>query len=132
MRAFVVEEQTGAGTDLFAGVIRSDDLDPVLVVGLGGAIVEQAVAVAGARLPLDRKDAEDLLDRSGLGASLRAARADGAALGAVAIVLHALSDLALALGPRLRAVDVNPLRVLADGERPVVALDALVELWPSS
>jgi len=47
-------------------------------------------------------------------------------------VLHALSDLALALGPRLRAIDVNPLRVLPDGGRPVVALDALVELRPDN
>jgi len=47
-------------------VIRNDDLDPVLVVGIGGAIVEQAVSVAGARLPLDRESAQDLLERSGL------------------------------------------------------------------
>jgi acyl-CoA synthetase (NDP forming) len=132
VRAYVVEEQTGAGTDLFAGVIRNDDLDPVLVVGIGGAIVEQAVSVAGARLPLDRKSAENLLERSGLATSLRAARRDGAALDAMVAVLQALSDLALALGPRLRAIDVNPLRVLPDGGRPIVALDALVELRPDN
>ena len=81
VRAYVIEEQTGAGTDLFAGIIRDGDLDPVLVVGMGGAIVEQAVSVAGARLPLDRRSAEDLLERSGLATSMHAARRERGSFG---------------------------------------------------
>jgi succinyl-CoA synthetase beta subunit len=127
VRAFVVEEQSRGGIDLFAGVSRDGELDPVLVVGIGGAIVESGIAVGAARLPLDEEAAERLLARSGLDRALRSA-GGGAATAAVADVLNRLSRLAIALGSRLRALDVNPLRVLLNSEAAVVALDALVEL----
>jgi len=46
---------------------------------------------------------------------------------AAAAALACLGELALDLGPRLRALDVNPLLVLPEG-RGVLAADALVVL----
>ncbi|HTX00637.1 MAG TPA: acetate--CoA ligase family protein, partial [Acidimicrobiales bacterium] len=136
VRAVVVERQAREGIDLFAGVIRRDGLDPVLVAGLGGVAVEAGLALGAARLPVDVPTAQRLLQAAGLDKVVATAGgAAGAAQSAVAQVLERLAELSIALGPSLRALDANPLRVLpspplADGSAGplVIALDALVEL----
>lgn len=134
VRAIAVEEQVVDGTDAFVGVLRTEGLDPVLVAGLGGTAAEEGIGAIAMRLPVDRDACEAVLGGSALGAlaaSVGERPADGVA--ALADVLLRVSWVAEALGPALRALDVNPVRLVAagtDGAPPVhaVVLDALVEL----
>lgn len=132
VRAVVVEQQVPDGADLFAGVIGSADLGAVLVAGVGGAVVEAGLAVTAIRLPIDLPAAEEALRAAGLDAVVAAATGHPGAWRPLADSLVSVSRLAMALGSSLRAIDVNPLRVLVrGGTASVLALDALVEVAPS-
>jgi len=101
---------------------------PVAMVGLGGVFIEILGDAALRRCPFDPATAEAMI-RSLKGFPLL----DGARgrpradVPALAAALSALSAFAMAAGPRLAAVDVNPLLVLPAGEG-CFAADAVVEI----
>src|ERR1700682_57465 len=114
--------------ELIAGIVADPQFGPLLLVGLGGIFVE-ALADFALRMPtIDFDDAVDMLSELRGKAVLEGAggmpRAD---LHAAAACLVRMGGLAVELGSRLAAVDVNPLFVLADGDG-VLAGDALVVL----
>ncbi|RQN09085.1 CoA-binding protein [Aeromicrobium camelliae] len=122
----LVGPQRDPATELLVGVTRDPDWGLLLAVGLGGVLVEMLDDVAIAPLPVDETGVRRLLSQ------LRGARLLGgvrgrpaADLDAVVSVVAAIATTAAALGPRLEALEVNPLRV--DGAN-VEALDALVVL----
>lgn len=93
-------------------------------VGVGGVLTETLADVAFRLVPVDRVDAEEMLDDLATQALLGPVRGEPAVdRAAVAGVVLALSQLAHA-DRDVISVDVNPL-VVVDG-RPV-AVDALVE-----
>jgi len=97
---------------------------PVLAVGLGGVWIEILGDVSLRALPVPADEVERMLGELRGAALLRGARgevpADGAA---VARAVAALADAAVALGPRLRAIEINPLWVRGT---EVEALDVLI------
>jgi acyl-CoA synthetase (NDP forming) len=101
----------------------------LIMLGLGGTLVEALGAVTWRSCPITRRDAEAMIDDvPALATLLRGVR--GAPPADRAALVQALIDLAAAadrLGERLETVDVNPLLVQSEGEG-VVALDALVIL----
>ena len=104
----VVQSQIGAGRELIVGARRDPVFGPVLVVGSGGAGVEELGTDATRKLlPLARGEAEALATRHGGSASLVAA-------------LESVAQLALALGDELDALELNPLIVAADGTATAV------------
>ncbi|WBO61710.1 acetate--CoA ligase family protein [Streptomyces camelliae] len=119
---FLVESMAPAGVDLVVGARRDPVFGPVVLAGLGGTTAE-ALADVGIRLaPLSAEEAATmpaelaghvLLDGWRGGPVL-----DRAALGEVAA---ALGDL-LAAHPVLAEIEINPLRITAQG---LVALDAV-------
>lgn len=120
--ALVVARVEGAVAELIAGVSRDEVFGPVVVAGLGGVFAEVLDDVALRLPPLDREEALCML------AELRGARLlEGGDLDAAADALVVLGDLALDLGDRLQAIDVNPLFLMPAGQG-VLAGDALVEL----
>jgi hypothetical protein len=101
----------------------------LVMLGMGGTLVEALGAVAWRSCPITLADAEAMIDDvPALSTLLRGVRgappADRAALSRSLVALSALSDL---LGDRLETVDVNPLLVRPAG-RGALALDALVVL----
>jgi acyl-CoA synthetase (NDP forming) len=112
------------GIELFAGVTVDPAFGPVLAVGLGGVWIEILGDVSLRALPVPADEVERMLGELRGAALLRGARgevpADGAA---VARAVAALADAAVALGPRLRAIEVNPLWVRG---AEVEALDVLI------
>ena len=111
--------------ELIAGVARDPQFGASVMVGIGGVLAEALADVAFRLVPVERVDAEEMLD------DLGARRLFGPVRGeppvdrdAVVDVLVALSRLA-ADRPDIVSVDVNPL-VVVDG-RPI-AVDALVEV----
>ncbi|MGH2871332.1 MAG: acetate--CoA ligase family protein, partial [Solirubrobacteraceae bacterium] len=109
----LVARQIPRGPECLCGIFRDRDHGPVLVVGRGGAGVEQSRPVL-CLAPIDREIAIALVREAGL---------PDAAL-ALADVLVALGRLACEQ-PRVAAVDINPL-ILGPGG--AIAVDALVEI----
>lgn len=124
----IVSPMRGGGVELFVGCSHDATWGPVMAVGLGGIWVEVLADVAVRPLPVTPAEVADMLR------SLRGARLLGGERGvppvdldAVGAAVAAIGDVALALGPDLAALEVNPLWVRAD---QVEALDGLA-IWAS-
>lgn len=122
---FLVESMAPAGVDLVAGASRDPVFGPMVLLGLGGVFAEAVADVAVAPAPLSAQAAAALADELSARVLLDGFRggpvADRARLGAV---IAALGDL-LVEHPQIEDVEINPLRVTADG---LLALDAVVNL----
>ncbi len=127
IQGVLVAEQASGGLEMLAGIQRDPQYGPGVLVGFGGIYTEVLQDSALRLAPIDEEEAQAMLRELRGWPLLAGARgrppADVAALGRA---LVALSDLAVGLGPRLLALDVNPLLVRPAGQG-VLALDALVE-----
>jgi acyl-CoA synthetase (NDP forming) len=111
------------GIELFVGTARDPDWGMVIVLGLGGIWVEALHDTALRLLPVSRADVVDMLQSLRAVKILQGYRGSPAAdLGAIADVVVRIGQAAVALGPTLAALEINPL--LVDGAY-VEALDAL-------
>jgi acyl-CoA synthetase (NDP forming) len=112
------------GVELALGLVRDEQFGPLVLVAAGGVLVEVLHDRRLALPPVDLNGAARMLDRLAVRPLLDGVRGmapvDGAAVGRAVV---ALSSLAVALGDRIAALDVNPLIAGADG---CVAVDALV------
>ncbi len=111
--------------ELIAGVHTDPQFGRCVMVGFGGILAEAIADVAFRLVPVERVDADEMLDELGTQALLGPFRGEPAvdrdALAATILGLSALAD----ARPDVVSADVNPL-IVVDG-RPV-AVDALVEL----
>ncbi|MBB3860938.1 acyl-CoA synthetase (NDP forming) [Novosphingobium hassiacum] len=122
----IVAPMRSGGTELFVGTARDPQWGPVIAVGLGGVWVEALKDSAIRLLPVSKADVIDMFQ------SLRGARLLEGYRGSMPVDLDAVADVvvkigeaALALGPDLASLEINPL--LADGSR-IEALDGLT-VW---
>jgi acetate---CoA ligase (ADP-forming) len=122
----VLVSEMAQGIETLIGVINDEAFGPVVALGLGGVLTEVLKDVTYRVAPFDLETAREMI------AELRAARLfDGyrgkpaADKEALAKALVATSQMATALAPRLKELDINPVFV---GERGVAAADALVVL----
>jgi acetyl-CoA synthetase (ADP-forming) len=114
-----------ATRELIAGLHDDPQFGMTVMLGVGGILAEAVADVAFRLVPIDRVDAEEMIDDLDLQALLGPFRGEPAVdRSAVADVLLGLSS-AAGERPDIASADVNPLLVV-DG-RPV-AVDALVEL----
>lgn len=119
----IVAPMRERGIELFVGYTRDPQWGAVLAVGLGGVWVEVLQDVALRTMPVDATEIKRML--AGLRGSKLLAGQRGvpaADLDAVASAIAKISETAMALGPDLEALDVNPLWVRGSA---VEALDAL-------
>jgi acyl-CoA synthetase (NDP forming) len=114
------------GTEALIGVVNDEAFGPVVALGLGGVLAEVLKDVAYRVAPFDLETAREMI------AELRGAKLFEGYRGrpaadkeALAAALVAASQMAAALAPRLRELDINPVFVGPDG---AVAADALVVL----
>jgi acetyltransferase len=124
----LVQEMITNGVEVIVGVERDPQLGPMLLLGIGGVLVEVYQDVSVRRCPITADEAHQMID------SLRGARLLhgyrgrlAADVDALARTLVAVSHLAIHLERDLAELDINPLLVLPEGEG-VVAADALVVL----
>jgi acyl-CoA synthetase (NDP forming) len=122
----LVTPMRSGGVELFVGVLRDPLWGPAIAVGLGGIWVEVLRDTAIRLLPVTPAMVEAMF------AELRGARLLDGYRGAPAVdraaaarAIAAIGDAALALGPGLAALEVNPLLATATGAE---ALDALA-VW---
>lgn len=122
----MISPMRSGGLELFVGVARDPDWGPAIAVGLGGVWVEILKDSALRLLPISKDDAREML-RSLRGAPLLEGYrgVPHADVDRIAEAIVAVGNAALALGPSLVALEINPLWVRGD---EVEALDALV-VW---
>jgi acyl-CoA synthetase (NDP forming) len=122
---FLVEKQVaGAVAELIVGVNRDPQFCLVMVVGMGGVLVELVEDAATLLLPTSRETVATALGGLKVAKLLRGYRGKPAGDMEAAIdAIMAIARFAEAHGDRLVELDVNPLMVLPRG---AVAVDALI------
>jgi acyl-CoA synthetase (NDP forming) len=119
-----IQEQVEGGTEMIVGVTRDAVFGPAVLVGTGGVFAEILADVAVRPLPIDRRDAQEMVE--GLRGYPLLAGARGRERGdikALVDVVLAVARLASACGDRLVELDLNPVVVRRNG---AVAVDSLV------
>ena len=115
--------------ELIAGLHTDAQFGRCVMIGFGGILAEAIADVSFRLVPLERVDADEMIDELETQALLGPFRGEPAvdrdALAATILGLSALAD----AEPNIVSVDVNPL-IVVDG-RPV-AVDALVEIAGAS
>ncbi|HYZ32225.1 MAG TPA: acetate--CoA ligase family protein [Crenalkalicoccus sp.] len=127
----LVAKQIKGTVEMALGVLRDPVFGPVAMVGLGGVFIEVLKDVAFRRCPFGPATAERMIRGLRGFPLLDGARGRPKAdVAALARALSALSAFAVAAGPRLASVDVNPLLVLPEGQG-CFAADAVIEVEPA-
>lgn len=123
--ALLVERMAPAGPELIVGIRRDPVFGPVLALGAGGTAAEILGDVSLRLAPLSAHEAHAMLDDLATRQMFLGAR--GATPVDRARLNHVLLALAsLAADSTVAECEINPLRVLPDGD--VVALDAVLLL----
>jgi acyl-CoA synthetase (NDP forming) len=114
--------------EVIVGMFRDPDFGPVIVVGLGGTMVELVEDCAIGIPPLAKDEIRELIERTKVGQLLRRERGGPSCdLEALVNVILRVGELTLDWGDHILALDINPLLVLPEG-RGVIAVDGLIEL----
>jgi len=123
--SLLVAEQVRGQRELIAGLVRDPQFGPCVLLGLGGILAEAVGDAVFAVAPLDRSEANRMVDGLETSHLLTEPHRGEPAIDreALADVLEGLSRLAIER-PEIESVDLNPLIVA--GDRPI-AVDALVE-----
>lgn len=126
---YLVEKMASSGPELLLAAVRDPAFGPLVVLGAGGVEAEILDDVTMRLAPVPRVEAESML-----GDLATAARFHGYR-GAPVVDQTELVDTIVALGdllasePALEEIEINPLRVTAEG---LLALDAFVSTSPSA
>lgn len=121
-----VQEMVTGGVEVLLGIARHEPFGLGMVVGVGGTLVELIADGAFELLPVDADLAREMIARTKLAALLAGYRgAPAADTDALVEAMVRLSDIALAYGNRIEAIDLNPVAVLPSG-RGIRLLDALL------
>ncbi len=122
----LVAPMVSGNRELIAGLHADAQFGMTIMLGVGGILAEAVKDVTFRLVPIERVDAEEMLDDLQMQALLGAFRGEAAVDREQLIaVLLGLSKAAQA-DPSIVSADVNPLIITADGAP--VAVDALVEV----
>ena len=121
----LVQRQVEKGRELICGITRQKGFGPLVMVGLGGVLVEVLRDTSFRLAPIDELDASEMLDELRGSAILDEFRGQAAAdRGAIEDVLVRLARLGTDFS-EIEEMDINPLVASASG---VVAVDARILL----
>ena len=124
----LVQEMVADGVEVLVGVSRDPTFGPALTVGLGGIYVEVLKDLAFRLPPIDHTESLEMLQELRAYPVLAGARGRQAAdIEALASCIERISWLAVDLKDLVAELDINPLRVLPQGQG-VRVVDALVVL----
>jgi acyl-CoA synthetase (NDP forming) len=123
-----IQQQIEGGVEMIVGVTCDPVYGPAVLVGTGGIFAEVLSDVTVRPLPLDRRDAEDMVKSLRGNALLQGARGQAKSdVKALVDVVLAVARLATASGDRVAELDLNPVVV---HQRGAVAVDSLVVASP--
>jgi acetate---CoA ligase (ADP-forming) len=124
LNGVLVQPMVPPGLEIMVGARVDPQLGPLVVVGLGGVLVELLKDTAVELAPITPTEARAMLERLRGAALLKGFRgSQPVAIDALAEVICRLSELAADQRERLAELDVNPL--ICAGRR-IVAVDALL------
>jgi acyl-CoA synthetase (NDP forming) len=104
-----VQPMARAGVELIAGIIRDERFGPLVMVGLGGVLVEVMKDTALRLAPIGGRDAHEMLDELRGNAILRGVRGKaGVSVDAIVSLLEKISGFA-ATHPEVIEMDLNPV-----------------------
>ncbi|MDP9240271.1 MAG: acetate--CoA ligase family protein, partial [Actinomycetota bacterium] len=113
--ATLLVQRQATGVEVIVGGVRDPQFGPMVMVGLGGVLVEVVGDVAFGVAPLDRAEALRLIDSLHGRPVLAGARgAEAVDLDALAGVLAAAGDLMSSV-PEIAELDLNPVLATPDG-----------------
>lgn len=122
-----VQPMAAPGTEVILGITQDQQFGPVLMFGLGGVFVEVLKDVAFRVVPLEPRDASEMIREIQGFPVLEGFRgAEPADLAAIERMLLQLSEFAEA-HPEVAELDLNPVFARADG---AIAVDARIVLTP--
>jgi acyl-CoA synthetase (NDP forming) len=131
VEGWLIEEMAPAGQELVVGGLRDPQFGPLVMLGLGGIFVETLADVSFRICPIERIDAEEMIDELKGAAILKGAR------GRKAASREAIVDALLKIGGEngllmqhadaIGEADINPLIV---SESSAMAVDARFVLTP--
>ena len=123
--SLLIQEMVSPGVEVLLGMINDPQFGPLLVLGLGGVLVEVLKDVAFAKPPITIYQAEQLWRSLRGSAILDGVRGKPPAdLPALTQATVHFSYLIEDLGHQFEEIDINPLMVFGQGQG-VKALDAL-------
>jgi acyl-CoA synthetase (NDP forming) len=118
----LVQEMVPASVEISCGLQRDPVFGPMIVVGIGGVLIEIVGGAVMLRPPFTQKMAEDAVARIAAGRLRTASRGlDEKQAETIASIMTGLGMLALEL-PEVESIDINPIRVDGDGAKAVDAL----------
>jgi len=121
-----VQAQASGEGEAFIGLRARTELGPVIVIGLGGILVELTRHVVGRRLPVGPADIDAMIDELGMfSAGVRGREPWNK--DAFATAIAGVAELGQRAEPWLDSIDVNPL--ICDATA-CVAVDALLLMRP--
>ena len=124
----LVARQMQGGVQCLVGIQQDPVFGPMAVFGLGGIFVEILDDVVLHRCPFDESVALEMIHRIKGAPLLLGARGQPKAdIKALATMLANLSAFAVAAGPRLESIDLNPVFVMPEGQGAYAA-DAVITL----
>ncbi|HBZ43562.1 MAG TPA: acyl-CoA synthetase [Maritimibacter sp.] len=127
IEGLLIAPMAGEGVETIVGASRDPVLGPIVMFGLGGVFVEVLKDVTFRAAPFDVDEAHRMIrDIRGYPLLEGVRGAQRADVDALARLLSDLSRFAYAHRDEVKGVDLNPVRVLPEGEG-VIALDALIE-----
>ncbi len=126
LRGLLLQPMEQGVSELIIGVTRDPVFGLTMTVGLGGVMTELFQDVAHRLLPVDEPMAHEMLQELRSVRLLQGFRGRPVAdIDAAAQAICAVSRAALAAGPTLTALEINPLLVKPQGQG-AMALDALL------
>jgi acyl-CoA synthetase (NDP forming) len=127
VRGVSVQPMANPGTEVIIGMTRDPQFGPVLMFGLGGILVEVLKDVAFRVVPLEQRDAAEMIrEIQGFPVLEGYRNAPPADLGALENILMQLSSFAEG-HPDVAELDLNPILAYGDGAIAVDARIVLVE-----
>jgi acetate---CoA ligase (ADP-forming) len=122
----LVSPMIEGGVEIIMGTSQDPVFGPIVMVGLGGVLVEVLKDVSFRKAPFDVAEAHIMINELRGSAILDGVRgAPPADRNALAITLSTLSLFAAAEKDSIESIDINPFVVFEDGQG-TVALDALI------
>ena len=127
--AVLVEEMAPVGVELAIGGVIDARFGPVLMLGLGGVFIEIFADIAFRVCPLERRDAQEMIDELRAAPLLRGARGrepvDEKSVVEAMLALGGPGGLLVELESEIAEIDVNPLM---SSSRGAIACDARIVL----
>ena len=126
IQGILAQQMLPKGFEVLLGVSTDPQFGQVLMVGLGGIYVELLKAVSMRVIPIQREDAQQMIDETPLKQACEGLRGVQYDREEIVEALLGLSELCQK-HPEIAEIDINPFLLYGDG-RKATAVDAMVIL----